>query len=903
MVYDGTNIFFFELRGTPCNDCLFINYTGWLFRSGPTSQSGLANIYQTTSSNLNPLLSYSLDDDGTYLYWLEGGAVLRLANTASALPQSPMSVVGLEVTQGSQTTTNSVPLIQNKNTWVRVYVKSDDSTRDVPGVTAELEQSDRGNWIWPINGPAITVKRNPSRQQLDDSFLFALPASWVSGSSLELTALLNPYRDPQQSDGYIHDELTAGPFHLNASPRLEIRLFEYSYNMGGQTWGPAYSEKFGDIAWIQAAYPVDSLNDGNLAASGVGLHWDWTSIFDQNLAAKVRYPVPCPSSGCDDLRASAYVASQIAGMRSTYEADGYGDTDTTSYYGLITGGSEQVGSPPATVSYFPRGQDSAKNAAGPAGQAYLGWYAAHEVGHSVGLGHPLTAADGSTGGDCGIQGSDSLPTYPHGHIGSNDDTSNTEGFLGALSYYPYDNSALAIGSQTMDFMAYCRPQWESDQNFPRIYKNLTGNTPTHAPAQVRAGGDWLVVYGSINTSTNTATMDYLRRVVGSVTVPPITPGPYAIRLLDASNAKLQDYAFTPDSADDSPSLSFGQVVAFVAGTRQVQIVRLSDGSVLASASTGANPPSVGSVALSGAPYPVSGIVTLGWIASDGDKLPLTFDVWYSHDNGATFDPLQTNLTATSTKIDTSGLGGGKGVFRVIASDGVQTASADSPAYTMADNPPMAHISQPAGNASIHYGQTVNFSGYAVDPQDGFVASSGLAWEMAGATLGKGPALTDSTLPPGTDVVELLATDSAGLTGKMYVTVFVDDNIDPAGPTLEVTPGTVAWDINAGVTAKQQRTFTVDNSGGGTLTWSVTSNTTWLSVSASSGNQGDTVVATGDPTGMVPGQTLTGNLTFSSSSGTSPQQVVVPVSLTEGNPYAAPYSGTQPTLMYLPLVKR
>ncbi|HEX9114911.1 MAG TPA: hypothetical protein VGA61_02500, partial [Anaerolineae bacterium] len=340
IVSDGSNIFFFEQRSNACIGICFTTYTGWLFRSGIANANTLANIYQTGASIANNLnTSYSLDDDGAKLYWLENatttGTVDRLSNQAAALPKSPMHVVGMEVTQGVQTTANSVPLIQGKRTFVRLYVQSDDPGRDVPGVTARLSATWTGGTGGGSDGPiaasnlmAITVKRAPSRAQLNDAFLFELPWSWVSGDNLVLTAELNPGHNPEQSDNYVNNVLTSKTFHLNPPPRVELRLFEYYYSMGGTTFGPAYAEKFGNTDWIRKAYPVDESN-GNLQTPGGGLRWTWSTIIDQALADKVRYPaVPCedkdttPAASqnaklpdCQNLRATAYVMNQIAGMR------------------------------------------------------------------------------------------------------------------------------------------------------------------------------------------------------------------------------------------------------------------------------------------------------------------------------------------------------------------------------------------------------------------------------------------------------------------------------------------------------------------------------------------------------------------------------------------------------------
>ena len=132
-----------------------------------------------------------------------------------------------------------------------------------------------GDSIPAANLVAITVKRNPNRSQLDSAFLFELPWDWVSGDNLVLTAELNPGHNPEQSDNYTRNVLTAGPFHLDPTTRLEVRLFGYFYNMGGQSFGPAYSEQFGNIDWIRRAYPVERQQPAARPAgrrAALGLH-------------------------------------------------------------------------------------------------------------------------------------------------------------------------------------------------------------------------------------------------------------------------------------------------------------------------------------------------------------------------------------------------------------------------------------------------------------------------------------------------------------------------------------------------------------------------------------------------------------------------------------------------------
>ena len=237
----------------------------------------------------------------------------------------------------------------------------------------------------------------------------------------------------------------------------------------------------------------------------------------------------------------------------------------------------------------------------------------------------------------------------------------------------------------------------------------------------------------------------------------------------------------------------------VPGTRKVQLVRTS------TAGAGhpldqRQPATVSNVALQGAPNPVSGVVTLTWTASDADGDPLTFDIPYSRDNGVTFQPIAAGLATTSTQIDTAQLGGsGTARLRVIASDGANTGFGDSATFVMANHPPQPAILNPENNLHIHYGQLVNFSGMALDAQDGTVADAGLVWtDRPGTTPWGGPLISLDNLPVGTNVITLQATNSIGLTASTTVTVIVDDNLDLPGPTLSAGPAQVSWQVPAGI---------------------------------------------------------------------------------------------------------
>ncbi len=351
---------------------------------------------------------------------------------------------------------------------------------------------------------------------------------------------------------------------------------------------------------------------------------------------------------------------------------------------------------------------------------------------------------------------------------------------------------------------------------------------------------------------------------------------------------------------------------FLAGTRFVELSKVRDGVVLALQPVSANPPIISGVALAGAPNPVTGVVTLGWNASDPDNDPLTFEVAYSMDNGVSFQPVAAGISGLTTLIDTESLGGsGTAVLRVMASDGVNTAYADSAPFNMGVKEPIPYILDPVDGLHVQYGQLVNFSGIAMDAQDGLVAEDGLTWTDAfGSTLAVGSEFSSDNLPVGENLIKLRAINSKGILGVASTTVFVGDDLSLPGPTLTVAPTNIAWQVGSGVTTLQTAEIVVNNSGGGSLTWTATDDAAWLTLSSAGGSISDgdpqSIILTGDPSGMPGGATQTAHVTLTKASRRNdPVQVVtVLVTFSIGDVWSGPPAISPPTSwIYLPLVKR
>ncbi|HYF65898.1 MAG TPA: hypothetical protein VD886_23915, partial [Herpetosiphonaceae bacterium] len=308
--------------------------------------------------------------------------------------------------------------------------------------------------------------------------------------------------------------------------------------------------------------------------------------------------------------------------------------------------------------------------------------------------------------------------------------------------------------------------------------------------------------------------------------------------------------------------------------------------------------------LVGAGSPVTGSATLAWTASDADGDALTFDIWYSKDGGATFEPFELNVAGASAQVDTRLLAGSaSAILRVSASDGANTATAASAPFTMASKAPLLTITSPASGARFGYGQTVNFAAVAEDMQDGTLPDAKLTWRNQYGQIGAGSQFSASNLPAGINTIELKAVNAAGLQTTRVITVEIHDDLAIPGTTLIAGPDQVAWHFDVGATQSKTATVYVSNAGTGTLNWSASENAPWLSLSATSGAAPGQITLTANPAGLT-GDEVETTLTVTTGAGVTLQTVEIPVTLSFGdglNGNTLP--ATTAHLIYLPLLMK
>jgi hypothetical protein len=103
------------------------------------------------------------------------------------------------------------------------------------------------------------------------------------------------------------------------------------------------------------------------------------------------------------------------------------------------------------------------------------------------------------------------------------------------------------------------------------------------------------------------------------------------------------------------------------------------------------------------------------------------------------------------------------------------------------------------------------------------------------------------------------------------------------PALGVTPGSLSYSGTTGGTNPAAQTVALTNNGGGALTFTATSDSSWLTVSPTSGNVPNTLSVQANMSGLTAG-TYHGNVTITPSQG-SPQ--TIPVTLSVAAPPTVP----------------
>ena len=680
--------------------------------------------------------------------------------TKTPTPAIDLIADHLEVTQGVQDLNNSVQLVTGKRTFVRFYVHSTQGLYYISFANLQALNLTTGKsaWLNPIGGIPplghIAVQHVPHRSTLNDTFLFELPDGFREGAVM-LTAYLNPdtdWRDRSPTEfSYANNVIGVG-VTFEGVPKQYVHIVDIAYSLNGKTYIASPSHAFKMESWLRRAYPLSRLQ-----MKITGANWPSAAMVDAegNLT----------NPNCSAVNGAM-------GMIYSYDVNSPDEPaqPRLRIYGMVDDGGGFMRGCSGIPSHFASGPTGKPGVNANPGSAstwdfdgsYGDWYGGHELGHAFGRSHANF---------CGAENGSSYP-YLEGRISPTLGSDN--------SIYGFDIETRTLyPAYWKDMMTYCPNEWLSDFTYEGLMSTFQAEGAI-AAASVQAGEqtDRLLVLGSIITATQTINLSPLFVLPNAGDTEPRTPGDYEIVLRGGDGGALARYPFTPDEMSEGDALGISELAPFVAGTARVEILG-PGGALLTSVQPGANPPTVTVLAPNGGETLNGDEVVLSWAASDPDNDPLTFNVQYSPDNGASWDMVAASLTGTSVTLDVADLRpGAGGLMRVWVSDGLHTASDQSDAtFVVPNRPPTLTIVEPVNDTTIYVGQSLGLAANAYDPGVGTMDDEQVQWSSdRDGALGQGAQLTVASLSAGVHLITVTADDGQGGVSTASVTVIVSDDL-------------------------------------------------------------------------------------------------------------------------------
>ncbi|HTI72493.1 MAG TPA: carboxypeptidase regulatory-like domain-containing protein [Candidatus Limnocylindria bacterium] len=412
----------------------------------------------------------------------------------------------------------------------------------------------------------------------------------------------------------------------------------------------------------------------------------------------------------------------------------------------------------------------------------------HEVGHTLGRHHAVHSAYGisidPTGatkhGACSEQASIDAPDFPM-------DVVNGQALQPALGpmllgdyrfAYGWDSSDGTYVSpfRTEDLMSYCTLAtdwtWPGLYTYGNVFNSLVNRFGKGgAPAPKSGSGEVpsVLIGGTINIGSDQATLDPLWPTLAASQPTLPDEGDYTLRLFDANGAEVFAAPFQPETvidADPVPILRTNARFQFVLPQSiPMAAIEIDHGtSVLLRREASLHAPEVHITSPAAGSSNTDPEVTLQWTASDPDGDSLRYTVDLSSDGGITWSTAGYNLETSELTLATSSIRGSTTtILRVTAGDGLLNTS-DQVTIAIPDHPPTVAFLAPDDGATFAGGQPVYLSVDASDLEDGSLDGSDVTWSSdRDGALGSGATLSipSADLTEGQHLVTVTATDSAG----------------------------------------------------------------------------------------------------------------------------------------------
>jgi hypothetical protein len=666
-------------------------------------------------------------------------------------------IKNFEVTQAIQDLNNSVPLVNNKQTWVRVTLGIGDVPTSVPDVTGKIigylnDGSTRE--IFP-SPRYITAFKKPNRDSLHHTLNFQLPLEMRNpqGGGCTFKIALNPDKAIYETN-YNNNSLNAGSTNLFNTYPLRIKYIPISIDNCTPSdidFIQAFSLvrklfPFSDYSWskgVALTLPIEWSCDGNYLLLEI---WLYEMVYPDSFEETLYQGLICSKSNAN----------------SCFDGSGLGGTNMI---------NENVSW--AILENNP-----------PTGATM-----AHELGHNLDLDHvydPLSPDIEDP--------DDNYPWY-------NDVNGNFLGrsSIGEVGFY---GDSIYNPRKYHDFMSYMSPEWVSPYHYKKLadkfmpgwrtiskstkksnYKDIHPKTIIHNTS-TDSTQKYFFISGII-ISTDSIDIQPVRIIEDNVTGnKPSVSSPYIIELLDKDGATLElaNAEMLISEGNPESKILFAKIPYH---SNTFKILIKYNGIPVEVIIVSENTPTVKVVSPNGG-EDIHGSQIISWIANDADGDKLHFDVLYSPSGGRNWIPLVLGNDNSSFLLETTQIqGSDSALIKVVVSDGVNTAYDESDSYfKVSKKAPIQAIITPKEGDSFFKDQNIMFEGYGYDLEDGMLKDSVLQWSSSiDGQLGTGIEFGLTTLSPGIHTIELKTSDKDGNQGTSAISIEVRDVTDYDGDKI------------------------------------------------------------------------------------------------------------------------